>query len=254
MRKPVVILGMALLALIFMGGAVLEAGNITIYDTMGPLGVNQGGEDQEVEPLCGWAQQWDLEGFILNGKMLSMVGGFNFKDGEGVYKPGHIFLDVNGDAAYGNALTGTGGFEAQRLNADFHYEYALVPKFAPGGNTYDVYKLNDASLLMVWAPQNDESNPWQLVLETGELYLSNLPLLYQTGLTDAATGFLGGNHNQLIMDLSWLLEGLSIAHYTMECGNDNLVGKVPIPGTLVLLGSGMLGLACLGWRRSRKEG
>jgi hypothetical protein len=29
---------------------------------------------------------------------------------------------------------------------------------------------------------------------------------------------------------------------------------VPIPGTLVLLGGGLLGLACLGWRRSRKEG
>lgn len=34
----------------------------------------------------------------------------------------------------------------------------------------------------------------------------------------------------------------------------NGYNRVPIPGALVLLGSGLLGLAGLGWRRSRKEG
>ena len=38
------------------------------------------------------------------------------------------------------------------------------------------------------------------------------------------------------------------------CANDVIVGTVPIPGTLLLLGSGLLGMAGLGWRKVWKQG
>ena len=38
------------------------------------------------------------------------------------------------------------------------------------------------------------------------------------------------------------------------CANDVAQGGVPIPGTVMLLGSGLLGMAGLGWRRVWKQG
>jgi hypothetical protein len=36
------------------------------------------------------------------------------------------------------------------------------------------------------------------------------------------------------------------------CGNDTIYGQVPIPPSAVLLGSGLLGISLLGWRRRKK--
>jgi hypothetical protein len=68
------------------------------------------GEDQEVEPGMAWDQQWDLEGFFLKGKTLSMVGGFNFKTGgydryrDRYWGSGDIFFDVDGTPQYGTDI------------------------------------------------------------------------------------------------------------------------------------------------------
>ena len=91
--------------------------NITIFDKLsggsyfgaGPSG--RGGEDQEVEPGSLAAQKWDLEGFNLTGTKLTLTGGYNFRTGvsDGIrnYRPGDIFIDVNGDAKWGTDLFAT---------------------------------------------------------------------------------------------------------------------------------------------------
>ena len=86
---------------LFSGGAMAD--NITIYDgnSSSETGWYGTQEDQEVEPGMQTGQYWDLEGFFLDGSMLSMVGGFNFKTGRDGYTSGDIFIDIDGDAGGG---------------------------------------------------------------------------------------------------------------------------------------------------------
>ena len=66
--------------------------NITIWDGVSSSSDWHGiQEDQEVEPGCIPGQLWDLEGFFLDGTMLTMVGGFDFENGYGGYQSGDIF-------------------------------------------------------------------------------------------------------------------------------------------------------------------
>ena len=77
------------------------------------------------------------------------------------------------------------------------------------------------------------------------------------GYTDE-NGIPNNWHNAIILDLSDLIHDgdTFTAHFTMQCGNDNLMGRndpngppVPIPGAVWLFGSGLLGL--VGIRRRR---
>ena len=232
------------------GAAQVYAGNITIFDgqTSGSVGTwtnrgNAPGEDQEVEPGCVGAQVWDLEAFVLTGKNLSMIGGFNFKDGYGGFDGGDIFVDTvsGGSNVYG-------------------YEYAIKMNIIGTGGSYTVYQLdNNPAFSTVYFSQNNASNPWQL--QSGGTALYTGTLTFTSGLTNAQTGFLGdvnGVPSHYSVELAnladYLLTTGALFHYTMECGNDNLMGlaPVPIPPTALLFGSGLLGVSLLGLRRRQK--
>jgi len=247
--------------------------NITIPDGVG-YGTgwySDTHEDEEVEPNCVANQSWDLESFFLDGTTLTMVGGFDFENGYGGYQSGDIFIDTNGDAQYGSDYTkwqSTDGY--QETSNNFGYEYALHLNFASSGNTYTVYNLNPSSILSVYYSQNEKSNPLSYV--SGGDDLGTGDFAYTTGLNDSDVGGLvgdvGGNpsHNAVAIDLGYLITAIAptgdnldnfTAHFTEGCGNDNLMGSgsvpVPEPATVMLLGTGLLGMIAFGRKRFNKK-
>ena len=275
MRKSV--LGVLLMAccLVLVAGNALAiplGTNITISDEVYTgTGWWSDREDQEVEPGCVTGQTWDLEGFFLDGSTLTMVGGFDFKNGEPDpypwrhlhYDSGDIFIDTNGDAIYGSDIEPRTGNGIETIaNADYKYDYVMDLDFDL--LKYDVYALSNETLLSVYFGLNDHANPWRLedgqFVSTDRIDHGNITFwknLSDSDVTDVDGNELeGGTHYAASVDLSFLGAGQDfLAHFTYGCGNDNLMGSgttpAPEPATMLLLGSGLIGLACVGRRKFR---
>jgi hypothetical protein len=260
-------------AVALLTGGTVFALDITVYDLNSSANTGWYGkvEDQETEPGMVHTQVWDMEAFIQNGNMLNMVGGYDFVKGEWgdgqMLKSGDLFIDVTGDAYYAD-YTNANTAGNKTVQGNFGYDYVLDMNF--DNFTYDVYSL-DASAYTITSFERDNqgSNPWRYA--SGGTYIKSGTFGYQTGLTDAQTGFLGGSHNMVSgIDISFLSKDIPVdfvAHFTMACGNDNLIGKgqlaalpppppptsTPEPATMFLLGSGLIGLAGLKKRFNKKN-
>jgi len=241
--------------------------NITIFDKNGSGSDWYGTqEDQEVEPGMQRLQKWDLEGFFQDDDKLTMVGGYNFVTGAtasyGQLMSGDIFIDVDGDAQYGDIHGTSKGIKVvQERNG---YDFVLDMHFDT--LTYNVLQLTDHSRTQTsYEKQNQGSNPWRYYDGGIDLGISG-NIEYLGDLSHADTGFTGKYHNAATVDLGFLseidLSGYTLAetfttHFTMECGNDNLMGSfdptspVPEPSTVLLLGAGLLGL--VGYGKSRRK-
>ena len=104
MRQLFKLMIVSFLMLFLCAGSAL-ATNITILDgnANSETGWYGKGEDQEVEPGMVANQNWDMEGFFLDGLTLTIVGGFDFINGvvgnqdSGVdrkWTSGDIFIDT----------------------------------------------------------------------------------------------------------------------------------------------------------------
>ncbi len=242
----------------------LNSRSISKYDKDYNTWWDRTNEDQEVEPGMVNTQQWDLEGFFTEGTSLTLIGGYNFQNGLEGYDSGDIFIDTNDDPDYGGS--GDNNDDGYRtVNNSYGYNYVLDLDWSNKDNPlYNVYTIDSSSkVLTAYYHQNQGSSPWRYV-SGGTKILSGGIIKYSTGLTDQETGFkgdlfdtsgtdLGGSHNKLVVDLGFLLPQGSndsvnfTVHYTMGCGNDNIMGKGiipnPEPATLILFGFGLLGIA-----------
>ncbi len=100
------------------------------------------------------------------------------------------------------------------------------------------------------------------VMPSGYQYRNNQEVLIDNaGLTSIGTGTAGrvGEYYSMVMDVSGmnldfanLLSSGDVGfHWAMTCGNDVIEGSTPEPATILLLSSGLLGLA--GYRRRFKK-
>jgi hypothetical protein len=212
-----------------------------------------------------------------------MIGGFDFKNGgydsarNVTYSAGDLFIDTTGIPIYGSnaAPLGGGGSGYPVVENGYGYNYVLDFERDSGGKLLGGYNIiplsSDSMVEKVYFNQNGGSNPFLYVSGGGAskgtgtfTYFENKTAdEIKTMLGDGSLA-LGGNgsytgdiHNVLAVDLGFLPAGTEFyAHFTEGCGNDDLMGKgttpVPEPGTMILLGSGLIGLAGWGRKKFRK--
>lgn len=249
--------------------------NITIYDntsssTYGWYGQQ---EDNEVEPGCINTQIWDLEGFFLDNYTLTIIGGFDFASGVKINNPddiitsGDIFIDIDGDVTYGgnqaNPTHRSNGII--ELNNAYGYDYAIRLNFDNNQTwyTYEVYEIKN-TVYSVYYGHNDWSNPWKYKEASDEqpIYTGLITYYDSTQLDSMNLGLAGDNNNNnhyaFSVDLSFLPHGAHfISHFTIECGNDNLMGQgalpAPEPATIFLFGSGLIGFAVFAKRKMKSS-
>lgn len=220
-------------------------------------------EDNETEtnPNTLDGQNWDLEGMYMNGTTLTLVGGYDFKNGVNYgghnYGSGDLFIDLNGNAVFGQVANGGSGLAGTTTNL---FGYDLVLDLDYTSMTFDVIELSPGSVLDrgIVVPS---SNPWRYDHGgTAVAGFQDLSFSYFSGLSNADVGGLLGyngnnSHYAISLDTSFLNGAAATFHYTMECGNDDLMGhtsSVPDGGTtLGLLSATLLGLVGLRRRMLR---
>ena len=235
---------------------------ITIYDGNG----GTLSENNETEPGMVNSQAWDLEGFFLRGTSLYMVGGFDFVNGASgsghTFTSGDIFIDVDRNAQYGDIHSATNGNVI--TTATNGYDYVLDLEFS--SSTYDLVQIiAGTEVITSYYKENQGSNPWQYSSK-GKILGSGFFSYNPADAVGEASEFFddGDIHNVVMVDLSLLLMNIThldtemLFHFTMGCGNDNLMGRGtptpnPEPATMILLGFGLLGLAGLGRKRLKRK-
>ncbi|MBI5588816.1 MAG: PEP-CTERM sorting domain-containing protein [Deltaproteobacteria bacterium] len=237
------ILGLTVAAVMLISttaSAITVDGNFSLAEWNGYYANDDGvGPGGYVGPAYG-GQSFDAEylGLYLDnsGKLyFGLQTGFNLASGVTTggyhYNPGDLALEVNGDGVY---------------------DYAIRFSISGGVPTYTLYQVSTWQNVMY--SQFGISDPFKYA--TGSSVPTTFTGAYGTGVfannSDGGTSYvLEGSLD--LSSLSLYNGGNLTLHWTMECGNDYINKTIPEPGTIFLLGSGLVGCGALGFiRRKRK--
>ena len=167
---------------------------------------------------------------------------------------------VDGIPQYGTNISNGTNNGNLTVNNTYGYDFAIRLNFNDAGDTFDLYQAgNNATTISSYFKQNYSSNAYRIGHQGWSKIAGDLNFEFLTNVADNSNYlndiFEGGSHNIVQLVLPTELKGFNYVHFAEQCGNDSLMGAnpVPEPGTILMLGTGLIGLAGFGRKKFMKK-